>query len=178
MRRWDLTPTPAVYPGAEMDGPSGHAGEFLSTIATEIIPLVERDYHADPTSRVLMGSSLGGLFTLYAMYARPGLFTAYVAASPAAQWANDWLLGFEDEFQRGGKHLTGRVFVTAAEDEVEMIREGAKRFDARMRTRDLTGMRYEFRLIEGERHAGTKAESYTRGLRFAFAPRAPDPTYP
>jgi hypothetical protein len=32
---------------------------------------------------------------------------------------------------------------------------------------------YSFRLIEGERHAGTKAESYNRGVRFAFAPLAP-----
>ncbi len=178
LRRWDLTPAPAVYEGAELDGPSGHAREYLSVIETEIIPLVDRDYHTDPRYRVLMGSSLGGLFTLYAMYARPGLFFAHVAASPAAQWADDWLLGFEDEFQRSGKRLAGRLFVTAAEDEVEMIREGAKRFDARMRTRDLAGLRYEFRLIEDERHAGTKAESYTRGLRFAFAPLAPEPSYP
>ena len=178
LRRWDLTPTAATYPGAEMDGPSGNAPAFLSVIEREIIPLVERDYRATPSYRVLAGSSLGGLFTLYAMLARPGLFTAYVAASPAAQWADDWLLRFEEEFHKSGKPLAGRLFVTAAEDEVEMILEGAKRFDARLRTRELTGLRYEFRLIEGERHAGTKAESYTRGLRFAFAPLAADPTYP
>jgi hypothetical protein len=33
-------------------------------------------------------------------------------------------------------------------------------------------------MVEGERHAGTKAESYNRGLRFAFAPIAPQPTGP
>jgi predicted alpha/beta superfamily hydrolase len=178
MRRWDLTPVPATYPGAELDGPSGNAPAFLSVIENEIIPLVEREYRASPSYRVLAGSSLGGLFTLYAMLARPGLFSAYVAASPAAQWADDWLLRFEDEFHKSGKTLAGRLFVTAAEDEVEMILEGAKRFDARLRTRPLAGLRYEFRLVEGERHAGTKAESYTRGLRFAFAPLAADPTYP
>ena len=178
LRRWDLTPVAATYPGAETDGPSGSAPAFLSVVEQEIIPLVERDYRATPSYRVLAGSSLGGLFTLYAMLARPGLFTAYVAASPAAQWADDWLLRFEDDFHKLGKTLGGRLFVTAAEDEVEMIREGAKRFDARLRTRSLAGLRYEFRLVEGERHAGTKAESYTRGLRFAFAPLAAEPTYP
>jgi uncharacterized protein len=178
LRRWDLTPVAATYPGAPMDGPSGNAAGFLAFLETEIIPLVERDYRASPSYRGLAGSSLGGLFTLYAMLARPGLFNAYVAASPAAQWADDWLLGYEDQFHKSGKNLAGRLFVTAAEDEVDMILAGAKRFDARLRTRTLGGLRYEFRLIEGERHAGTKAESYTRGLRFAFAPLAADPTYP
>jgi hypothetical protein len=178
LRRWDLTPAPATYEGAELDGASGHAPEFLSAIEKEIIPLVESEYRADRSFRVLAGSSLGGLFTLYAMLARPGLFAAYVAASPAAQWADDWLLRFEDEFHKSGKTLHGRLFMTGAEDEVPMILEGAKRFDARLRERGAAGLRYEFRIVEGERHAGTKAESYTRGLRFAFAPLAPEPTYP
>jgi hypothetical protein len=30
-------------------------------------------------------------------------------------------------------------------------------------------------LVDGERHSGTKAESYNRGVRFAFAPLAPQP---
>ena len=178
LRRYDLTPAPAKYEGAEFDGPSGHAQEFLSVIEHEIIPLVEREYRGDARYRVLAGSSLGGLFTLYAMLARTELFYGYVATSPAAQWANDWLLGFEEEFHKSGRVLHGRLFMTAAEEEVPMILEGAKRFDAHLRTRDLSGMRYEFRLIDGERHAGTKAEGYNRGLRFAFAPRAADPSYP
>jgi hypothetical protein len=175
LRRWDLTPVPAKYEGAALDGPSGHAGEFLSLIETEIIPLVEREYRGDPGYRVLAGSSLGGLFTLYAMFARPGLFAAYVAPSPAAQWGDDWLLDFEAAFHKGGQPLGARLFVTGAEKEFPPILEGAKRFDARMRERAYPGLTYEFRIIEGERHAGTKAESYTRGLRFALLPRAPEP---
>jgi uncharacterized protein len=171
LRRWDLTPV-------EMDGPSGHAKEFLAVIENEIIPLVEREYRGDPGYRVLAGSSLGGLFTLYAMLARPGLFFARIAASPAAQWADDWLLSFEEEFHKSGQPLGGRLFMTGAEEEFPEILDGAKRFDARLRQRGIPGLRYEFRLIEGERHAGTKAESYNRGLRFAFSPRAADPSYP
>jgi hypothetical protein len=33
---------------------------------------------------------------------------------------------------------------------------------------------YEFRVIDGERHAGNQLESYNRGLRFVFAPIAPE----
>jgi hypothetical protein len=178
LRRWDLTPAPAKYPGAGFDGPSGHAQEFLSVIEKEIIPLVEREYRGDPSYRVLAGSSLGGLFTLYAMFARPGLFVAYVAPSPVAEWADDWLLGFEEEFHRSGQPLGARLLVTYAERDPDMIRDGIKRFDARLRARAYPGIAYEFRVVEGEGHSGTKAESYNRGVRFAFAPRAPETSYP
>jgi len=178
LRRYDLTPVPAKYEGAQYDGPSGHAQEFLSVLENEIIPLVEHDYRGDPSYRVLAGSSLGGLFTLYAMFARPGLITAYVAASPAAQWAEDWLLGFEEDFHRGGQPLGARLFMTHAEKDPAMILEGVKRFDARLRARAYPGFSYEFRVVEGEGHTGTKAESYNRGVRFAFSPRAPQPSYP
>jgi uncharacterized protein len=178
LRRWDLTPAPATYEGANYDGPSGHAREFLATIEHEMIPLVEREYRGDPGYRVLAGSSLGGLFVLYSMFARPGLFAGYLAASPAAQWADDWLLGFEADFHRSGQPLGVRLFVTGAEKDPAMILDGTKRFDARMRASAYPGLAYHFRLLEGEGHSGTKAESYNRGIRYTFAPRAPEPSFP
>ena len=178
LRRWDLTPAPATYEGANFDGPSGHAKEFLATIENEIIPLVEREYRGDPGYRVLAGSSLGGLFALYAVFARPGLFAGYVAVSPAAQWADDWLLGFEAEFHKSGQPLGARLFVTGAEKDPAMILDGANRFDARMKASAYPGLAYEFRLVEGEGHSGTKAESYNRGIRYTFSPRAPESSFP
>jgi hypothetical protein len=169
LRRWDYTPVadPAPKPG---EGPSGHAPEFLATIEREIIPLVEREYRVDPTYRVLGGSSLGGLFTLYAAIARPGLFQAYIAPSPAAVWANDWLFHFEEAFAKGGGKLRGRLFMTGASDEGPSFLDGIRRFDARLRERAYPDLAYEFRQVDGERHAGTKAESYNRGVRYALAP--------
>jgi hypothetical protein len=175
LRRSDLTPVAATYDGASYDGPSGHAQEFLSVLENDLIPFVEREYRADPSYRALGGSSLGGLFTLYAMFARPGLFVGHIAASPAAQWADDWLLGFEDEFHRGGKPLGSRLFLSYADQEPALIFEGVKRFDARLRERAYPGLAYEFHVVQGEGHVGSKAESFNRGIRFAFSPRAPEP---
>lgn len=173
LRRWDLTPVAATYEGARYDGPSGHAQEFLSVLEHEIIPFVEREYRADPSYRVLAGSSLGGLFTLYAMFARPGLFVGHIAASPAAQWADDWLLGFEQEFHHSGKPLGSRLFLSYADQEPSLLFEGVKRLDARLRERRYPGLAYELYVVRGEGHASTKAEGFNRGVRFAFSPRAP-----
>lgn len=64
--------------------------------------------------------------------------------------------------------------MTAAEREEPWFVAAVKKFDAQLRAR-VPGLNYEFKVIEGERHAGTKPESFNRGVRFAFAPRAPSP---
>jgi hypothetical protein len=48
------------------------------------------------------------------------------------------------------------------------------RFNQRVASRRHAGLAYEFRIVDGERHAGMQLEAYTRGLRFAFAPLAPE----
>jgi|WetSurMetagenome_2_1015567.scaffolds.fasta_scaffold34866_1 uncharacterized protein len=168
LRTWELTPV------AYGQGATGHAADYLDTIEKTIIPLVERDYRADPSFRVMAGASLGGLFTLYSMYARPGLFQAYVAVTPAVSVANDWLFGFENEFVKAGKTLKGRLWVSGGGNESPVFLGGILRYNQRVSSRKHPGLTYQFRIIDGERHAGNQVESYTRGLRFVFEQLAPE----
>ena len=174
LRRIDYTPVPD--PKKDAKGvTSGHAAEFLGVLEKEIVPFVEREYRADPSYRVLGGKSLGGLFALYAMYAKPGLFQAYIAPSPAVVWAGDWLFATEKAFAASGRPLTARLFMSGASEEDASFLSGIQRFNTVLEGRSYKGLQYQWRLVDGERHAGTKAESYNRGLRFAFAPLAPKP---
>ena len=166
MRNWELTPVG--------NGNSGHAGEYLDTIEKVIIPLIEREYRADPSYRVMSGASLGGLFTLYSMYAKPGLFQAYIAVTPAVTVGNDWLLGFEDSFVKAGKPLKARLFVGGGGNESPAFLGGILRYNQRVSSRKHPGLAYQFRIIDGERHAGMQLEAYVRGLRFVFEPIAPE----
>jgi predicted alpha/beta superfamily hydrolase len=170
LRRWELTPVPLTDEGA----PSGHAAEFLATLEQAIIPFVDREYRTDTSYRVLGGSSLGGLFALYTMFTKPELFQGYIAPSPAVVVGNDWLFRYEEVFAQSGKPLRARLYMTGAENEWPSFLAGIKRLNERIAQRKYAGLAYEFRLIDGERHAGTKAESYVRGIRFAFAPLAPE----
>lgn len=170
LRRWELSPAPFGDNG-EM---SGHAADFLETLKTSIIPLVDAKYRTDPSYRVLAGTSLGGLFTLYAMLSSPTLFQAYIAATPAVVVGDDWLFRYEDRFARSGTPLKGRLYMTVGGNESPTYLNGVIRFNQRLATRRHADFGYEFRIVEGERHGGTAFESYTRGLRFAFLPRAPE----
>ena len=171
LRQWELSPVELPGWGAP---DSGHAAEFLQTLATEIIPFVEREYRIDPAHRVLAGSSLGGLFTLYTMYTQPGLFSAYIAAAPAVVVSNDWLLGYEEKFAQAKRALPVRLFVSGGGWESPDFLGGTQRLNERIKSRHYPGLAYEFRMIQGERHSGMQLESYVRGLQFVFAPLAPE----
>jgi predicted alpha/beta superfamily hydrolase len=173
LRTYDYTPVPA--PNDPQGKLGGHASEFLHVLETEIIPLVEREYRVDRSFRALGGSSLGGLFTLYAMFDRPGLFQGYIAPSPAVEWAKDWLLEREAAYAAANKDLPVRLFVSGASEEWPGFLAAIRRFDERLQGRHYPGLHYKWRLVEGERHAGTKPESFNRGVRFVFAPLAPSP---
>ncbi len=169
MRGWELSP---VRLG---DNPkTGHAAEFLDTIEHEIIPFVEREYRADPTHRVLGGASLGGLFTLYAMYTKPTLFSAWIAVTPAVAVDNNWLLNYEEKFAAAGGVLRGRLFVSMGENEGAAYLGSILLYNKRVTSRKYPELAYQFRIVDGERHAGMQLESYTRGTRFVFAPLAPE----
>ena len=171
LRRWELSPVAFGDGGPKA---SGHAADFLRTLETEIIPFVEREYRTDPAHRVLAGASLGGLFTLYTMYTKPELFSAYVAATPAVVVGDDWLFGYEEAFAKSGRQLKGRLSISGGGNESPGFLGGIRRFNERVASRKAPGLAYEFGIIDGERHAGMQFEAYVRGLRFAFAPLAPE----
>jgi hypothetical protein len=108
------------------------------------------------------------------MLSRPDLFQAYIAGSPAVTAGDDWLFRYEDSFARSGATLKGRLYMTVGGNESPAYFNGIIRFNQRLASRGRGGFDYEFRIVEGERHGGTPFETYTRGLRFAFAPRAPE----
>jgi predicted alpha/beta superfamily hydrolase len=170
LRQWELSP---VQFGNDPEA-SGHAADFLATLEKTIIPLIEREYRADPDYRVLAGSSLGGAFTLHALYTRPELFKGYIAASPAVSLGDRWFFKYEAAFAKAGRPLEARLFLSAAEYEWPSFVADIEAFWDQVVQRKQEGLKLEFRLIESERHSGTKAEAYVRGMRFAFAPIAPE----
>lgn len=177
LRMYDYTPGPDVAHGFDATH-SGHAAEFLDLIEHRIIPLMDSEYRTIPEQRVLGGSSAGGLFTLYAMFSRPALFQGYVASSPGVVWGDEAILRYEAEFAAKHTTLPVRLFLSEAGDEWPELRAGIQSFRDRLYQRGYSGLVLQWRTIEGERHAGTKAESYYRGLRFAFGYTADRTEFP
>jgi uncharacterized protein len=161
LRAMDYTPTPGDPKG------SGDGPKFLNFLKTELIPFMETNYRGDATHRILGGHSLGGLFTLYAMFTDPSLFWGYLAGSPAIPWANNFILRQEEEFANSRKDLPVRLFLAAGGAE-PLLTPGIG-FVRTFSARNYNGLHWDGRVIEGERHAGVKPEFYNRGLRFLFS---------
>ncbi len=161
LRAIDLTPQPT----RSMPG-SGDAPRFLAFLRTELIPLVESSYRADPARRVLMGSSLGGLFTLYALFTDPRLFAAYIAGSPAVTYAGRVAFAEEAAYAAARQDLPVRLYIAVGS--LEDLARPVQEFWDVVRARRYSGLVLETRVIEGERHSGNKPEAFNRGLRFAL----------
>jgi hypothetical protein len=172
LRASDYTPTAHA---SRAD--SGKAPEFLRFLETELFPYIESRYPSDPAQRVLAGASFGGLFALYALFEKPELFSGYVSMTPAVNWDDGWIFKREREFSAAKRGpLAQRLWVSFGDsEEPERVRRG-REFMRALESHKLPGLALRTRLIEGERHAAMKNESYNRGLRFVLAPVAPKPS--
>lgn len=84
-----LTPTRTHYgrDGRTLDKPmGGGARETATWLLDKVKPEVEARWRHVPLRHVLMGHSLGGLFTLWMMTEHPRAFDAWVAADPSLWW--------------------------------------------------------------------------------------------
>jgi predicted alpha/beta superfamily hydrolase len=162
LRAMDLTPAATTrLPG------SGAAPQFLAFIRDQLIPFVETTYRADPSRRILMGSSFGGLFTLYALFTDPRLFWGYMAGSPAVTYADRAGVGLEAAYAASHHDLPVRLYIAVGS--LEDLAAPVQELWSTIRNRNYVGLKLEPRVIEGERHSGNKPEAFNRGLRWIFA---------
>lgn len=161
LRALDYTPVRDLYFGGGGDGP-----KFLAFFKEQLIPFVESTYRADPSQRVLMGSSFGGTFTLYALFSDPALFQGYLSGSPVVVYGNRFAFKQEVEYADSHTELPVRLFITVGG--AEELAYPVEEFMQVLRGRNYEGLALETLTVEGEGHASNKPESYNRGLRFLF----------
>jgi predicted alpha/beta superfamily hydrolase len=161
LRTMDYTPVADIF----ISG-SGDAPKFLTFLKEQFIPYIESNYRVDPSQRVLMGSSFGGTFTLYALYSEPTLFSGYVAASPVVTYGNRFAFKQEADYAASHNDLPVRLFLSVGE--LEDLAGPVHEFMQILSDRNYPGLAMETRTIQGERHASNKPEAYNRGLRFVF----------
>jgi hypothetical protein len=161
LRARDLSPT-----NIRQLPQSGNAPKFLDFIKKELIPFIESKYRAAKDDRTLMGSSLGGLFTLYTLFHETELFNRCVLTSPALGWDNEIIYAHEKNYAAKKSQLPVRVFMAVGD--LEDV-SGFQKFVDRLKARNYAGLALHSRILENTGHSGTKAEGYARGLQAVFA---------
>lgn len=161
LRARDYTPTNVRW---QMQ--SGGADQFLSFMKEELFPFIETNYRAESDNRILMGCSLGGLFTIYAMFTHTDMFAGYAAASPAVGWDNEVLYKYEKDFATKKLSKPVRLYMTVGD--VERGRPAFEKMATFMTGKNYQDVSIHPKVLENTGHSGTKGETYARGLQYIF----------
>lgn len=166
LRARDFTPTHLPE-----EPTSGGAAAFLDFLEKEIIPLIDRTYRTVPSDRALLGHSYGGLFALYALEERPGLFQRVIAASPVAGWDHDLLLNAVRE-KLGHLRAPVRLDLSAGDegDLEKALLQQTTAFAKRLDELKPAGLDYRFTVYPGQNHNSVRLASFAPGLYWIYRP--------
>lgn len=178
-RMRDLSPTrvnTTGATGAPQFPTSGGADKFLQFIETELMPEIEKNYRAHPY-RVLAGHSLGGLFAVHAMIAKPDLFNAYIAVSPALQWDNQVIIKRAEDFLKTRKETPKTLYFSLGY-EPGPIEDAFHQFKQLLTRQKSNGLDWEAQELSDEDHGSVVLRSHYAGLRKIYSdwriPQDPD----
>jgi predicted alpha/beta superfamily hydrolase len=140
-RIWEYTPSDGGYGG-------GGADVYLGFLADELKPVIDHDYRTRPEREhtAILGSSLGGLVSVWGGITRDDTFGLVGAVSPSTWWDERFILGKV----RDAATIPVRVYVDsgdagASQDDRTNTAELAATYRAR-------GARLEYRVQPGASH--------------------------
>lgn len=174
-RTRDYTPTfvPEGGYGAEYQKVSGGGPKFLQALETEILPFVDRHYRTLP-DRTLVGHSYGGLFTVWTLLTRPGLFDRYVSVSPSLWYDDGLALKLEETYARDHDALPARLYLCVGSregnSEIDMVGD-FRDFVAQLHGHDYEDLEFDHRVMENETHNSIFPGCLSNGLRFVLGGR-------
>jgi predicted alpha/beta superfamily hydrolase len=150
--------------GREFNVRSGGSDKFIDFIAKELIPFIESNYRVTPGERCLGGYSYGGLFSLYALFTRPELFTKYFAGSPSISFGNGLLFDLENKFASTHKDLNVKLCLTVGGKEDSVMVADMNRMAAILKSRNYPGLSVESFVFPDEWHQSCMPAALMRGL--------------
>jgi predicted alpha/beta superfamily hydrolase len=167
-------------------GHGGGKGEaYLDFLVSTVKPLVDAAFPTDPTreSTGILGSSMGGLISLYALFRRPDVFGLCGAMSPAFWFAQGAVL----DFVRKSPKVGGRVYLDTGTRETGRLRfrRTSRRSSASEMAAVLRHKGYvegvDLRYVvekDGEHNEAAWRRRLPDALRFLLGDRSPRPRLP
>jgi len=143
---------------------SGGGKNFYNFLEHELIPHIESKYRVDNTDRTVMGHSLGGYFTLYALCQglnNGPIFNNYVAASPSISYHNDYIIHeLNNALLKEGKNL--KLFLSVGEMEIS----GSIFSDFEDLLKTFKFIDLQTQVYPHLEHMGTAVPSFEDGIKF------------
>lgn len=145
---------------------SGHAGQFVQAIATEILPAVNKRYRTTG-QEFLVGGSWGGLFVTYALMARPDVFEGAIAIGSSYGGAESNLHGQLNALA-SGQALAGNRFYLGVGKFDPAAPQGLDYYEA-LKKAGIKGLQHRMDFLDGFGHSGMNIPGYGAGLQYLFS---------
>jgi predicted alpha/beta superfamily hydrolase len=147
---------------------TGTAEQFLVFIKDELIPFIESNYRVSDKDRALHGTSLGGLFTIYAFFQEPALFQRYIAGSPSINWNESYMYSLEEEYANTHKDLPVRLYMYVGGLETDKYKSHHKKLSDLLISRTYPNLELKAPVFENETHGTSLSASLGQGLKYIY----------
>ncbi|WP_313028079.1 alpha/beta hydrolase [Brucella sp.] len=191
LRYFDLTPpTPDELIPVQTNIPkTGGRGAFFDFIDHQVKAEVEKRFAIDKSKQALFGHSLGGLFTLYALFNHPNSFQTYAAADPSIWWNGRSILTDKDRFVEAFKAdpKPMRLLVESSgkrgerpgqskedTERLKKLRGGPAGADIQTELKQLPGFEVAYRRFDNESHGSMIPLTVEDSLKFILLNESPD----
>lgn len=162
----------------------GDASKLLRFFEDELKPFIASSYAIDQDNSTLVGDSLGGLFTLYALLKKPAMFNRYVIGSPVIFRDKDLMWDLEEHCASEHQDLNAHVFIGVGGEEdnkpyhfpeefrghlsnIDYVQDSCKMAE-KLISRNYPSLKVSYLVFEGETHMSVISPLINRGLRMVF----------
>lgn len=166
------------YTPVDWKGQGGRAGDYADVLLSEIKPFIDRTYRtrSGPEFTALGGSSLGGLFSLYAGLRAPEVFGGIMAMSPSVFWGEEHILKEVEQCAV----TDARIWLDVGRHETATMRKGLRKLHGVLTRkgwrRDRQTRLATLRTVEdpkGHHDELSWGRRFGRALRFLFPVKRP-----
>ncbi len=182
-RRGDYTPTENPDNTLRSDMPGrpvlhGQAEGYRRFIASEVLPLIARQYRADMTRKIFSGHSYGSLLGIHMLFSEPAMFEHYILGSPSLWYGKRVMFEREKAYAATHKDLKASVYFGVGQLErkkpgdsnTEDMVGDMKQFESLLKSRRYPGLRIESRVFADEDHFTVAPHIITRALKWMLPP--------
>ncbi len=159
LRSRDFSPSKiASWPG------SGGADNFHSFLKNELIPYIDKSYPSNG-KKSLLGSSLSGMFTVYAFVKEPQLFESFIASDPWLRWDNNHVskLAIDNILNLSKSNST--LFIAGVKNSYKTT--GIKKFDSILKSSNPLNPLWKIVPYTNETHYSVQHKAFYDGIRFS-----------